>query len=83
MLGALRYTGEYVRGDVLNPMCKRKRQVVEVAPDDYEPTQAELEEDVRLDPGDLSMDEAVETLLQPVELRDAPPTKRRKLRRKS
>ena len=60
-----------------------KRKPVQIAPDSYQPTQAELEADVRLDRGDLSVDEAVEKLLDPVEIRETPPRKRRKLRRRS
>lgn len=50
-------------------MDTRKPAVVEVAPDTYQPTKAELEEDVSLKgPEGMDFDEAVKRILRPVEL---------------
>ena len=57
---------------------RRKPPVIDVEPDEYQPTKVEMEEDVELDRGDLSVDEAVEAQLKPVEIRRKAHRKRRR-----
>ena len=59
----------------------KKLHVIEVPPIDYQPTKAEMEEDVSIDIGDMSVDEAVKTVLRPVEMRETPVRRKRRKRR--
>ena len=60
----------------------KKRPVIEVPPSDYQPTRAEMEEDLGIDIGDMSVDEAVKTVLRPVEMSETPVRRKRRKWRK-
>ncbi|MDE0368133.1 MAG: hypothetical protein OXP09_21505 [Gammaproteobacteria bacterium] len=52
-------------------MTKPKPPIIEVPPEDYEPTPEEMEEIIKIDIGDMTVEEAVQTFLRtPVEVRE-------------
>ena len=65
-------------------MKKRRKaqpRQIEVASDDYQPTRAELDEPIKLDGAeDMSVDEVVQRLLRPVQMREVPAAEWRKRR---
>lgn len=63
---------------------KKKRRVIEVPSNDYQPTAAEMKEPIRLDGSqDMTFEQAVQRMLQPVEVREVSAEEWRKRRKSS
>ncbi len=59
---------------------KGRRRTIVVSAKDYQPTKAELEEPIRVDVGDMTVEEAMRRLLRPVKVREVSSAKRREQR---
>lgn len=63
-------------------MSRPRRRKIRVPAKDYQPTKAELEEPIKLDLGGLTFEEAMQRLMQPVEIEEVSAEERRNGRKK-